>query len=213
MTEPRHLAICLPQRSHVTCHHAASLLGMGVHLGSNPGVFNQVSIIAKGSSLLPHLRCLIAEEAIEKHQATDLLWVDDDHSLPEDAVTRLLAHDLPIVGINASTRSAPVKPTARISLDENLYTDEHSHGLQRVYSLGFGVLLVRASVFLAMPKPWFRIQCDAMGRWMGEDAWFCSQARAHGFELYVDHDLTKDTAHYGLVGFHSHHAADAREET
>lgn len=208
MTDPKVLAICLPQRLHVTCYQAASMLAMGVHIGSQPLDFQNVSIVAKGSSMLPHLRCLIAEEAIEKWQATHLLWIDDDHSFPEDTFHRLYKHNKPIVGINASTRSAPITPTARLSLDERLVTGEKSKGLQRVYSLGFGIILIEARVFLAMKKPWFRVLCDESSHWVGEDAYFCSQARALGFEMYVDHDLTKETHHYGMVGFHSRHAQE-----
>lgn len=209
MPDPRVLAICLPQRLNVTCYQAASLLALGIRIGSEPMDFENVSIVAKGSSMLPHLRCLIAEEAIEKFNATHLLWIDDDHSFPEDTFHRLYRHKKSIVGINASTRSAPIVPTARLTLDEKLVTGKDSHGLQRVYSLGFGIILVEARVFQAMPKPWFRVLCDESSHWVGEDAYFCSQARSLGFEMYVDHDLTKDTHHFGMVGFHSRHAEEA----
>lgn len=203
------LAICLPQRQIVPCYHMASMFAMAIRLGQNACGFNNVAIVAKGSSMLPHLRCLIAEEALEKHQASHLLWVDDDHSVPEDTVERLMAHDRPIVGINASTRSHPIKSTARVSIDEMLYTTPTSTGLEQVYSMGFGLILIKREVFDALRKPYFRIQGDDKGNWIGEDAFFCAQARAAGFPLYVDHDLTKDTLHYGLVGFHSNHAAEA----
>ena len=112
------LAICLPQRQYVPCNHMASMLALGIRLGQNPCGFSNVALVAKGSSMLPHLRQQIADEALDVHKATHLLWVDDDHSLPENTVERLLAHDKPVVGINASTRSHPIKPTARLSIDE-----------------------------------------------------------------------------------------------
>lgn len=204
----RRLAICLPQRQNVTCYYSASLLAMGIHLGSHPGPFENVSIVAKGSSMLPHLRCQIAEEAIGKHNATDLLWIDDDHSFPENTVDKLFMRDKAIVGINASTRALPIKSTARVNLDEHLYTTSKSTGIERCYSLGFGIILVRREVFESIKPPWFRISCEDGGSWIGEDAWFCAKARAAGYELWVDHDLTKETLHHGLVGFHSKHAAE-----
>lgn len=216
------VALCLPQRSHVTCYHSASLAALCVRLGSQPchqmhtpknpscdDCVGQVSIVAKGSSMIPHLRCMIAEEAIEKWGATHLLWIDDDHNFPEDAFHRLYRHRKPIVGINASTRAAPILPTARTGPEQRLFTHEHSTGIEQVYSIGFGIILIEARVFKAMPKPWFRVLCDKEGHWWGEDAWFSYQARMKGFDIYVDHDLTKQTYHFGLVGFHSRHAVDA----
>lgn len=208
----RVLALCLPQRQVVPCYHMASMLAMGIRLGQNPAGFNNVAIVAKGSSMLPHLRQQIADEALEEHGATHLLWVDDDHSLPSHTVERLLSHDKAVVGINASTRSHPIKPTARVALDELMYTTNESTGLEKAYAIGFGVILIRAEVFRALEKPYFKISGDAKGNWIGEDAWFCAQVRAAGFDLWVDHDLTKETLHYGVVGFHSNHAVEARQQ-
>jgi hypothetical protein len=42
---------------------------------------------------------------------------------------------------------------------------------------------------------------DASNVYVGEDIYFCEKAKAWGFQPMVDHDLTKETKHYGSVGF------------
>jgi hypothetical protein len=153
--------------------------------------------------MLPHLRQQIAEEAIERHKATHTLWLDSDHSFPDLTAHRLLQHKRPIVGINASTRAAPILPTARKRLGEFCVTTPESTGLERVWTIGFGLILIESRVFLAMPKPWFMIECRPDLSWLGEDAYFCHKAKEAGFVPFVDHDLTKETFHFGQVGFHS----------
>lgn len=197
------LVLCLPTIQQVSCYYSGSLASMMLRVGHDPMHFAEVSVVSKSSSMLPHLRCLIADEAIEHYGATHLLWIDSDHSFPPDTAHRLVAHRRPFVGINASTKTPPITPTARSKVDEFLYTSEQSRGLERAWSLGFGLVLIEARVFLAMPKPWFMLEVTPEGKWIGEDAYFCYKARAAGFQPMVDHDLTRETWHYGSVGFHS----------
>jgi hypothetical protein len=64
--------------------------------------------------------------------------------------------------------------------------------------MGFGIVLIEARVFEAMPKPWFLfeyVETDDGPTFRGEDIYFCEKAKAAGFHPLVDHDLTKETAH------------------
>lgn len=50
-----------------------------------------------------------------------------------------------------------------------------------VYWIGAGALWVRAEVFKKLPFPWFMSGYRSDGHYVGEDIFFCEQARAAGF--------------------------------
>ena len=71
-------------------------------------------------------------------------------------------------------------------------------GLEQVDSVGCGVMLVRLSVFDALPQPWFSTPYNGREH-IGEDLYFCQQARAVGFDVWIDHDLSQRVRHTGTV--------------
>ena len=204
MGDGRRLAICLPQTETVRNEYARSLAEMvGMVTRIDVGL-DDAFLVSGGGSLLPAVRQKLAVRAIEEKHATHLLWIDSDHSFPADTAIRLLAHKRPIVGINATTRTEPLRYTAAISPDEFLETTRRSKGLQKVQRIGFGIVLIEARVFQAIPKPWFLIEYGEKNGepyYRGEDVYFCEKARQYGFTPMVDHDLTKETAHFGSIGW------------
>jgi hypothetical protein len=121
-----------------------------------------------------------------------LFWLDDDHTFPPDALGRLLAHNLPIVGCNARKRRYPdkIESSARRFVNGRLKgLEPKKEGIEPVDLLGFGVTLVSAEVFRKMPRPWFK--------WgpHGEDGYFCEQAIKAGFTPHVDHALSREVGH------------------
>ena len=201
----KHLAICLPQTETVRAEYARSLANMMLRLGNEETGVRRVDLIGGHGSTLPMVRQNIAERALE-HGATHTLWIDSDHMFPNDTAHRLLAHGRPYVGINATTRCAPVRSTALKKHGELLATTKHSKGLERVWRMGFGVVLIEARVFQEMEKPWFLIEYITQGDesvFRGEDIYFCEKAKAAGFHPMVDHDLTKETAHIGSIAWDS----------
>lgn len=200
------LAICLPQTDTVRCEYSRSLALMMLRIGFENAGIDDVRIIYSGGSIVQAVRQRIAEIAIENKEATHLLWLDADHTFPSDTAHRLLAHKRPFVGINATTRVPPVRPTAIKKPGERLVTTRHSKGLERVWRMGFGIALIEARIFHAIPKPWFAsewIEKDDKLELQGEDIYFCEKAKAYGFVPMVDHDLTKETTHIGAVGFNA----------
>ena len=202
------LVLCLPQVDLVRAEYANSLACMMLRLGYDHAGIDQVVKCNASGSILPHVRQQLAEAAIIKG-ATHLLWIDSDHSFPVDTPQRLLAHRRPIVGINASTRKMPVRATALKKRGERLETTPQSTGLERVLSMGFGIAMIEARVFLAMEKPWFNVvwvedeTSESGHTFRGEDYYFCEKARAAGFQPMIDQDLTKETAHYGSIGWNT----------
>lgn len=134
-----------------------------------------------------------------------ILWVDADMRFPKDTLERLLSHDKDIVGVNATTRTIPVKATAKnllvdIEKKENQWISVSSKGktgLEQVTSIGCGVMLVKRKVFENTPKPWFWFEKIPGDKLLGEDVYFCIKAHDAGFETWVDHDLSNAIGHVG----------------
>ena len=109
------------------------------------------------------------------------LSVDADMSFPHDALPRLIAHDKDIVGVNYHYRYQPLEDVTRY-LD-----DARPQELHEVIAAGTGFLLIKASVFSKIPKPYFPVQLgEDGGMYMTEDVGFCEKARAHGLQVWID---------------------------
>lgn len=146
------------------------------------------------NSSLPDLRQMLAETALSRGNDA-ILWADADHTTPEDALLRLIAHDVPVVGCNYLRRDG-ARPTAA-RLDENRYaTDvEPGNGLEPIGLLGLGFCLTRAEVYSKLRKPWFEFARNRDGERVTEDAYFFFGLREAGVPVYVDHDLSREVGH------------------
>lgn len=199
------VAICVPCRDTVMTGFAFDLAKLCAYEG--------VTRCAKGGSLMIYQvpgtlifnqRERLAEEAI-KDGADAILWVDSDMRFPKDALEILLSRDLPIVGVNATTRRFPVKPTA---LDIDPETNDlvkvdskGKTGLEQVMGVGFGMVLIKKEVFLAAQKPWFWFEQTDKGGTIGEDIYFCAKAFDVGYKTVIDHDLSMHIRHIGTYEY------------
>lgn len=148
-------------------------------------------------SILPLSRQLLAQLAIESG-ATHLLFVDSDMEFPHDLVVRLVQHHQPVVAINCMARRKPYNLTARDESGREIMTTPESSGIEKVARVGTGILLVHLDVFRAIPMPWFTYEwLPEKASYRGEDYCFCDRVREAGFEIYVDHDLSKEVSHVG----------------
>jgi hypothetical protein len=175
--------------------------------------YEGVTRCAKGGSLMIYQvpgtlifnqRERLAEEAI-KDGADAILWVDSDMRFPKDALEILLSRDLPIVGVNATTRRFPVVPTA-LDIDPetgNLVKvqSKGKTGLEQVMGVGFGMVLIKKEVFLAAQKPWFWFEQTDKGGTIGEDIYFCAKAFDAGYQTVIDHDLSMHIRHIGTYEY------------
>jgi hypothetical protein len=128
--------------------------------------------------------------------ASHLLFIDADMRFPANTLDRLLAHDLELVAANYVQRTMPEWWTAR--LEGHSVSSVGQTGLQAVDSVGCGVMLIRASVFGKIPRPWFDTPYDGVQH-LGEDLTFCRHAQAHGIPVWVDHDLSQEGRHQGTL--------------
>lgn len=174
----------------------------------------EVNLTTSAGTLICDQRNKLAKATLE--DGCDwLLFLDSDMRFPSDTLIRLLNRNAPIVTANYTTRRAPAEPVAfrHFGTCEKLYTDEDSEGVEACSANGLGVALIHRSVFEAMEKPWFYIPYIPAddGHW-GEDVWFCNQARKAGFDVLIDHDLSKEVKHIGMREYDYLDAACVKDE-
>jgi len=199
------VAICVPCRDTVMTGFAFDLAKLCAYEG--------VTRCAEGGSLLIYQvpgtlifnqRERLAEEAL-KDGADAILWVDSDMRFPKDALRILLSRELPIVGVNATTRRFPIQATALDVCPETKdlvkVDSKGKEGLEQVMGVGFGMVLIRKEVFEKVEKPWFWFDKTAKGGTIGEDIYFCAKAYDAGFDTIVDHDLSKHIRHIGTYEY------------
>jgi hypothetical protein len=149
----------------------------------------------------------LSEEAL-KWKADYLLWIDSDMRFPKDSLEVLLSRNKDIVGVNATTRVEPIKPTA-LNLEikneqEHSWIPINSLGkntVEKVTAVGFGMTLVKASILKDIPRPWFNVMWSDHGAIIGEDIHFCVKAQDAGYEVFVDHELSRAIGHIGTRTF------------
>lgn len=150
-----------------------------------------------------------------------MLWLDSDMRFPKDALVRLMMHNEDIVGVNYSTRQIPpryvaIKETAMEDPNGKGWlcpTRADSTGLEEVGAVGFGLVLMKAAFLNNMPDRdkgmWFWFEQDIeRGSHIGEDVYFCREARRAGAKVYVDHDLSKEIAHTGQMEYRLEHVLE-----
>jgi len=148
-------------------------------------------------------RNLIIKEALY-YKCSHVLFIDDDMAFPPDALNRLLAHDLDMVGALYFNRCFPMAP---LLYDDNpedptrpvvRYLADGDKGVVETAATGFGFLLVKTEVFMNMAQPWVRLGEIIEDR-RNEDIGFFNRARALGYKLHVD--LETVVGHIGTVVF------------
>lgn len=121
----------------------------------------------------------------QQAEATHILFLDSDIACPDDTLTRLLAHEQPIVGTMYYTRTWPPEHTVRMLHGQQGQETPTEPFIAQ--SLGTGCLLIQMAVFDQVALPWFDFRRDADGMvTTGEDVWFCERAQQAGFDIWCD---------------------------
>ena len=143
---------------------------------------------------------------------THLLFVDTDQTFPANTLRRLISHKKPVVAANVCTKQIPTMPTARKMNAGQLapvFTQEDSRGLEEVYRIGTGIMMIDLSIMKEVKKPWFKVSWDDEGgEQYGEDWWFCMQLEKAGIPIYIDHELSWEVGHIGSVTYQHWHVDD-----
>lgn len=201
------LAICIPARDEVCSGFAKDLAVLSAqwYAAVPPGSKFDIHMIS--GTLIADQRMKLARMSLDGG-ADYLLFLDSDMRFPANVVHQLLKHDKPIVAANYATRRLPVKTVAFKNFQKLEYvkTSADSNGLEEVDAVGMGCMLVKADVFRAMPMPWFQIGYSPDWKaFIGEDMYFCREAQKAGFKVYIDHDLSKQVRHIGVLEFMHEH--------
>lgn len=180
-------------------------IGIPLSFPSIPsGFFYSFALMEKPTYIFIHadngpidtLRNDIVEKALAE-DATHLIMMDTDQLYPVNTITKLLSHNLPIVGCRVHRRYPPfdslmlrkVEIDARTNGYESI--DDWQDGeLVEVDATGAGCLMFNMDVFRKMPYPWFKFRkqpgTDAV---IGEDIGFCQDLKAAGYKIFVDSSL------------------------
>jgi len=144
-------------------------------------------VIATEGYTIAENRAYITTQAL-KNKSDYLLFCDDDMVFPPDTLERLLAHKKDVIGVASHSRCLPLKTT--VQLLDGTVSAEFPKELLEVKQVGTGIMLIDIKVFEKIDKPYFNTKSHENGfTLMGEDAWFCSQAKQAGFHIYCDGSL------------------------
>lgn len=186
---------CIPARGDTKTEFTASALALvNETRGQRPDI-GLPPLVEYGHQRIEDARERLVERALAA-KADWLLWLDDDHTFPPDALLRLLAHEKPIVGANYPRRSRHRIESTAHRIEARITQPPKSvpltpkpEGLEPVAFMGFGLLLTKAEIFAKLRRPWFK--------WgpHGEDGYFCEQAIKAGYQPHVDHALSMEVGH------------------
>lgn len=191
----RSVLIATPSRDgRVEARYMSAVLQTFDLLRQN-GIGHNIHMVL-GNSLIADARNRLVQ-GFMKSNHTDLLFVDDDMVWQPEAVLRLLAWDVPFVGVAARRRkpetSFCIDFGTRIEARGELVTAEH---------VGTGFLRLRRDCLEAMIQAYpdrhvkdengetyyclFDTGIAPNRNYVGEDVFFCSRWKAIGGEVLVD---------------------------
>jgi glycosyltransferase involved in cell wall biosynthesis len=207
------VSICIPARDEVATGFAHDLAIMSARWYASAPVGASFNVHIVNGTLIADQRAKLARMALTSG-ADYALYLDSDMRFPPYLLEKLVAHGKDIVACNYATRRLPVKTVAfsDFATLKCIYSHDRT-GLEEVDAIGMGAMLVKTEVFRKLPQPWFNVSyLPSGGMYVGEDIYFCKLAQAHGFKVWVDHDLSKDVKHIGKMEFTHDHAEACRAD-
>lgn len=191
------LLICIPTGGHPKinfCTSLASFMGrVGVEgLPSVKGSGLSIDMNTVTGCIIHANREELVDNAI-RYNATHILFLDDDIEFKPEIVDLLFSRKQAIVATNYLVKTTKFDKFVAVGFDGKVIpTLQESTGIEPVNYTGMGVCLIDIKVFKDMPKPWFLPGWDkAQQHYVGEDVAFSYNARAVGYETYLDHDASK----------------------
>lgn len=221
---PNHikLALGIPSLGDWKSDFGYSLCQMCVYMSTalfEEGQSREVLFLDKRTSNLPRSRQECMEDAILQ-DCTHLLFIDTDQIFPMEVAHRLLAWKKPVVACNIPLKTIPSFPTARqrgpTPFGIPVYSNSTSNpmGLEKVWRVGSGIMLIDLSIMKGIEKPWFELRySDKHQQFVGEDWYFCKKIEDAGHDIYIDHDLSRHVSHVGNFAYtHAHIPQMAQEK-
>ncbi len=195
------VAICIPARGQMEVTTAFDLTMMAAYMAGKKNI--DLNVYTSQGTLIFDQRNSLVRTAVEE-KCDYILFIDADMRFPKTTLERLLAHKKDIIGVNATTRMMPPKPTARnIQINEDGSVDwlevfsNKEKGISKVDAIGCGVMLIKTSCLKNIPQPYFYFEQLLKGKLLGEDIYFYIKAKDAGIDTWVDHDLSMEIGHVG----------------
>ena len=121
-----------------------------------------------------------------------IFMVDADMYVPKDTVQKLLEDPTEICLGLCPRKNTKVGKTCIYKIGQINYEDAYTyHDLPKqdrvmVHGGGLACALIKTDIFKNLTYPWFRYVTYQDGSELSEDLYFCSQAKANGYKIYVD---------------------------
>jgi len=165
---------------------------------------HKIKLWFQSNSLVHRSRSMLADRALELDMDY-LLFIDADMKFPPDALDRLVAHNVDVVGALCTMRQPPCLPTiGKFTKDEQgnctgvstilKYPD---NALFEVDSIGMAFTLISRRALEAVRKAArtpksgsFRFEELQNGGELPEDSAFCYRAKQAGMKVYCDTGLS-----------------------
>jgi hypothetical protein len=205
--------IGIPSTESWTADFGMSLAGLVASIGrplKNGGRIERVQLWNTKGSILPRSRETLVLKAIEL-KCSHILFLDSDQTFPNWALHQLLSWDKDVVAANIATKTLPALPTARQknsvkTAGKLVYSGDSAKGLEEVWRIGTGVMLLNLRIFEKIPQPRFPIVWNpAIEDHTGEDWTFCEKLQEQNIPIYIDHDLSKHIGHVGVFTYGHQH--------
>jgi len=178
----RKIAIAMPCNRGIQPKTVESILKM-IHQSSDRYEFH--NLIATEGYTIAENRAWLVNQA-RKANCDYLLFIDDDMVFPPETFEQLFSHQKDVIGVPYYSRKLPRKSVIVLENGEVL-EGELPNKIFKCQHVGTGVMLIKLSVFDRLDMPYFNFETHPTGfTLMGEDAWFCKQAREKGFQIWCD---------------------------
>ena len=121
-----------------------------------------------------------------------IFMVDADMYVPKDTLQKLLEYPTEICLGLCPRKNTKVGKTCIYKIGQINYEDAYTyHDLPKkdrvmVHGGGLACALIKTSIFKNLTYPWFRYVTYQDGSELSEDLYFCLQAEANGYKIYVD---------------------------
>lgn len=194
-------AICIPARGQMEVATAFDLAAMVGYMVKTTE--HDLDIYTAAGTLIFDQRNKLVKTSVEA-KCDYVVFIDADMRFPKDTIIRLLQHDKDIIGVNATTRTEPVMPTAKnLQIEKDgtcnwqpIFSNVMT-GISQADGIGCGVMMIKIGVFAKLQEPYFYFEQLPNNKILGEDIYFCVKARDAGVDTWVDHDLSMEIKHIG----------------
>lgn len=206
MTNPS-VFIGIPSNTHWLADFGMSLAGLMSAIGrplANGAHIERVQLWNTKGSILTRSRATLVKKALEL-ECSHILFLDSDMTFPSWTLHQLLRHNKAVIAANCPVKTLPSLPTARQLGDTpagKLVYSGDNVGIEKVWRVGTGVMLIKTNVFAQLAKPWFAIKYnETIDDDTGEDWHFCELLERADIPIFVDHVLSKQIGHVGAYTY------------